>query len=97
MIHIIEDYPVDSNSFRQTHSGDTVVFLENAILALKKQDQTLSALKQKLLKHINLCVRNGDMIKQGMTRRELLNQVAIIDDPEYTDLMEQNTVIKSWN
>ncbi len=97
MIHIIKHYPVDVNALNRTRCGDTILFLENAVLALNKQDQCISTLMQRLLLHINLCVRKGDMLAQGLTRQELFNHVAVLDELDINALEHQDSAVKSWN
>ncbi len=96
MLHIIDSFPVDHSELELTNSGDTVLFLKNAVFAVKKCDSNLSMLRQ-VLSHLNMCVRKTDLITRGLSPSELAHNVTIIDEQEYRAITEQDGAIRSWN
>jgi len=96
MLHIINDYPLDSSTFERISWGDTVLFTENAVYALKKGQAALETLHQYLC-HLNFCVLGTDLKNRGLSCREIPGNVLIIDERDYRDIMENNMAIKSWN
>ena len=81
MLHIINSFPISSSFFEFTHSGDTVIFTNNAVLAVKKE--YFDGIAQKTFSHINLCVRKADLLIQNISTADVLRNVAIIDEMQY--------------
>ncbi len=97
MLHIINHLPLPSSFIEKTHSGDTVIFTEDAILAVKHNDQEPESLSQKAFNHINICVRKADMLLKNISKKELLPGVTIIDEAQFLFATSEDTVIKSYN
>ncbi len=97
MLHIINHYPIKSYELDRARSGDTVLFIENAVFELKKRRHSLCILKKQAMAHLNLCVRKQDLVRRGISSKEIGKRVAIIDDQDYQNVLEQNTIVKSWN
>lgn len=96
MLHIINDYPLDSAIFERTSFGDTVLFTENAVYALKKGQAVLENLHNYLY-HLNFCVLGTDLKNRGLSCSEIPGNVLVIDESDYRDIMENNMAIKSCN
>ena len=97
MLHIINSFPISSSFFEHTHSGDTVIFTDNAVLAVKQENFENESLTQKTFSHINLCVRKADLLIRNISNADLLRNVVIIDDMQYELALSQGFAIKSYN
>ncbi len=97
MLHIINSFPISSSFFEHTHSGDTVIFTDNAVLALKQENFDHESLAQKTISHINLYVRKADLLIRNISNTDLLRNVVVIDDMQYELALSQSIAIKSYN
>ena len=97
MLHIINSFPISSSFLDNTHSGDSVIFTENAVLAAKQVNIETESLTQKAFSHINLYVRKADLLLRDISNKELFRGVVIIDDMQYKNAISQDFAIKSCN
>ncbi len=97
MLHIINSFPIASSFFEVTNSGDTVIFTENAVLAVKNENFKQTSLPQQALRHINLYVRKADLLLRNISCNELFQGVVIIDDWQYENAIAEDGMIKSCN
>ncbi len=95
MLHIIDQFPVSQASLEKTSTGDTILFTENAVYAIKQGDK--NSLTQKTFAHINLCVRKADLLIRNISTGELFKGVAVLDDLDYQMIQGQDPAIRSWN
>ncbi len=95
MLHIIDQFPVSQASLEKTATGDTILFTENAVYAIKQSEN--NTLTQKTFAHINLCVRKADLLIRNISISELFKGVAVLDDLDYQLIQGQESVIRSWN
>ncbi len=77
-------------------SGDTILFADNAVLAIKKNCSGQNPI-QKALTHINSCVRKKDLINFGVSLNEILSMVCVIDDQDLQGIVEDSTAFRSCN
>ncbi len=96
MLHIINSLPLSPLFIENTHSGDTIIFTDDAILAVK-QSNTIESLTQKAFSHINLCVRKTDLMLKNISKSDLLRGVTIIDETQFQYATTEECVIKSYN
>jgi sulfur transfer complex TusBCD TusB component (DsrH family) len=96
MLHIINQFPIDTSELAQAESGDIVVFTENAVLAVKRRSEIGNFIK-KALAHINLCVSGTDLKRLGLGMSDLLCGVSILDDRDLHDITGNELAIRSWN
>ncbi len=97
MLHIIDDFPIQSSFLEHMNSGDTIILKDNAVYAAK-QDNLKASLSKKTLAHLNLCVSKVDLLTRNISSRELIHGVAIIDcADEYQDYLSQNIAVLSCN
>jgi len=96
MLHIISNLPLSPLFIENTHSGDTIIFTDDAILAVK-QSNTLESLTQKAFSHINLCVRKTDLMLKNISKSDLLRDVTIIDETQFQYATSEEFVVKSYN
>jgi sulfur relay protein TusB/DsrH len=97
MLHIINQFPVDLGALKKTASGDTVVFTNNAVLAVKRNTQDNDSFIKKTFAHINLCVLKTDLKLIGITTRELLHGVSVLDEQDFRNMTHDSTAIRSCN
>jgi len=96
MLHIINSLPLSPLFIENTHSGDTIIFTDDAILAVK-QSNTLESLTQKAFSHINLCVRKTDLMLKNISKSDLLRGVTIIDETQFQYATTEESAVKSYN
>ncbi len=96
MLHVIDDFPLTRETLANTAVGDTVIFTDDAVYAVKQSDVEHNLL-QKTYAHINVCVRKADLMLRNISSRELFKGVAVLDDMDYQSVMNQEPVIRSWN
>jgi sulfur relay protein TusB/DsrH len=97
MLHIIKNFPVSPSFLDSTHSGDTIIFTENAVLAMIQNNIEKESMTQKAFNHINLCVRKADLLLKNISNHDLLRGVAVIDDLQYQNVISQQCAIRSCN
>ena len=97
MLHIISTLPLSPSFTTNTHTGDTVIFTDDAILAVKKNNLDIERLTKKAFNHINLCVRKADLIIKNISNHELLRGVTIIDEFQFRNASSESFVVKSYN
>ncbi len=97
MLHIISTLPLSPSFITNTHSGDTVIFTDDAILAVRKNNVDIEYLTKKTFNHINLCVKKADLLIKNISNHELLRGVAILDDSQFSNAMTDCFAIKSCN
>ncbi|KAF3978261.1 MAG: sulfurtransferase complex subunit TusB [Methylococcales symbiont of Iophon sp. n. MRB-2018] len=97
MLHLIFQSVLDPSVLQRIGRGDDVVFMENAVLRLYKEN-ILSVELLKLLKNnIHLYVLNEDLETRGIEKKELVPGVKVIDYLALAQLTETNALISSWN
>ncbi len=96
MLHIINSFPIAHSFFDGTETGDTVIFTENAVLAVK-QDSDSASFSKKTFDHINLCVRKVDLMLRDISKHDLLRGVVVIDETQYEDVLSEDFAFKSCN
>jgi sulfur relay protein TusB/DsrH len=97
MLHIINNFPLSPSLIDSANSGDTVIFTDNAVLAVKQENIEKESLVLRSLSHINLYVRKADLILRNISNNELLRGVVIIDDMQFKNAISQDFAIKSCN
>ncbi len=97
MLHIVDNFPIPSTFLNEARSGDTVIFTDNAVLAVKQENIEAESLSQKTFSHINLCVRKADLLLRNISNKDLLRGVVIIDDLQYKSAIDQDFALKSNN
>ncbi len=97
MLYIISTFPVPPSFLNSTHSGDTVIFTDNAVFAVIQDNIEKESFSQKAFNHINLCVRKADLLIKNISNHQLLHGVAVIDDLQYQSVLSQDCAIRSCN
>ena len=97
MLHIINNFPISPSLLDCTHTGDTVIFTDNAVFAAIHENIENESLTKKTFSHINLCVRKADLLIRNISNSDLLQGVAIIDDMQYKNAISEDFMIRSCN
>ena len=97
MLHIVDNFPISPSFLETTSSGDTVIFTENAVYAVKQENVDAESLSQKALSHINLCVRKADLLIRDISNKDLFRGVVVIDEAQYDNVVSQGFAFKSCN
>ncbi len=97
MLHIVDNFPISPSFLEMTSSGDTVIFTENAVYAVKQENVDAESLSQKALSHINLCVRKADLLIRDISNKDLFRGVVVIDEAQYDNVVSQGFAFKSCN
>jgi sulfur transfer complex TusBCD TusB component (DsrH family) len=97
MFYIINDFPVPASTFQNIKRGDSVVFTDNAVLALKQGIYSHDKFIHKAIKHLNLYVRQVDLILQNMSNKELPKGVVVLDESDFKKALSPEIAEKSFN
>jgi tRNA 2-thiouridine synthesizing protein B len=95
MLHLVSLSPIETAIFARLQAGDDIVFLENAVLRLLKTGETNHALSE-LLKTHQLYAMTDALAVRGISAKELVQGITIIDYPELVALTIKHPVIQSW-
>lgn len=95
MLHLIFQSPIEPAILERIDSGDVVVFLENAVLRVLRNNN-IDARLTRLLTNNRLCVLASDIVTRGISPSDLLIGCEIINHTELVELTIDNCVIQSW-
>lgn len=95
MLHLISQSPIDKALLDRIDKGDDVVFVENAVLQILQKGH-LSSLLTQLIKKNQLFVLADDILVRGITAKELVADIQVIDYSDLVDLTVKNKLIQSW-
>ena len=96
MLHIINHFPIEAAELDHTAFGDTIVLTDNAVYAVKQNNEIHKLFKQ-ALKRLNCFVLGSDMKARGLNTDEIVNGVSIIDEIDYEDIADESIAVRSWN
>ena len=97
MLHLIFQSVLEQAVIQRFSSGDDVVFMENAVFRVYKDNVLSPELLKMLNNNISLYVLSEDIETRGISDNELLAGVKVIDYPGLVQLTENNKVIMTWN
>lgn len=95
MLHLVSLSPIESAIFERLQAGDDIVFLENAVLWLL-QTGNFNNTWSELLKNHQLYAMTDALAVRGISAKELVQGITIIDYPELVALTIKHPVIQSW-
>ena len=95
MLHLISQSPIDKALLDRIDKGDDLVFVENAVLQILQKGH-LSYLLTQLIKKNQLFVLADDILVRGITAKELVADIQVIDYSDLVDLTVKNKLIQSW-
>lgn len=97
MLHLIFQSVIEHSVVQRIASGDDVVFIENAVFRLYKDNSLATDLFKMLNNDINVCVLSEEIAIRGIDKNELVAGVKIVDYLELVQLTEKNKVIMTWH
>lgn len=97
MLHLIFQSIIEPAILQRVGSGDTVVFIENAIFRVYKNTILSAQLRQMLNNDIRLYVLSEEIAARGIDKKELVLGVAVIDYLGLARLTQNNKRIMTWN
>lgn len=95
MLHLIFQSPLETATLQRIGTGDTLLFLENAVTWLLKNSENSFDLSN-LLATNGLFVLRNDIETRGIGIEELVSGIAVIDYSEWVTLTMQHQQIQSW-
>ncbi len=97
MLHLVFQSVLEQAIIQRIGSGDDIVFMENAVFRVYKDNVLSPELLKMLNNHINLYVLSEDIETRGIQLNELLLGIKVIDYSGLVQLTENNKVIMTWN
>ncbi len=95
MLHIIAKSPVELVMLDRIDSGDTVLFIRSAVLAVLSGNILRERLNSMLIQN-QLFALSPDLAARGILPEELLDGVGIIDYADFVELTIKHPIIQSW-
>jgi sulfur relay protein TusB/DsrH len=96
MLHLISQSPIDTAILARISPGDDVVCLDNAVLNLLHTGRLHTALTA-ILQHSHISALQTDLDCRGITAKELLDGITIINYPDFVGLTVQHPHIITWS
>lgn len=96
MLHLISQSPIETAVLERIDTGDSVVFLENALLRIL-QNGDLSGNLVALLARNRLYVLSDDISIRGITADELVKGIEVIDYDGLVELTVRHCLIQTWS
>lgn len=97
MLHLIFQSVIEQAVLQRVGSGDDVVFIENAVFRVYKNNSLSAKLQNMLNDNIHLYVLIEEIETRGIDKQELIPGVKVIDYEGLVQLTENNKVIMTWN
>lgn len=95
MLHIISQSPIEKAILERIDTGDAVLFIENAVLALVEGGLLGSNLIQ-LQKKARLYTLAPDLEIRGIDGAKLVSGIEVIEYDGFVELTVEHAVIHSW-
>ena len=95
MLHLISQSPIEAAVLDRIETGDSIVFLENAVLRLLQQGDLKETL-DRLKSHCRLYVLSDELAVRGIRADELINGIEVIDYTGFVDLTVVHELIQTW-
>ncbi|MGZ8096960.1 MAG: sulfurtransferase complex subunit TusB [Methylosarcina sp.] len=96
MLHLISQFSAATPILERIDTGDSVVFLDNAVLRLLRNGNLEGNLTQLLLRN-RFYVLADDLVMRGITTDELIKGIEVIDYPRLVALTVEHHLIQTWS
>lgn len=96
VLHLISQSPIATAVLARIDTGDSVVFLENALLRILRNGDLSDSLSALLNKN-RLYVLSDDLIIRGIAVDELVNGIEVIDYEGLVELTVKHRLIQTWS
>jgi tRNA 2-thiouridine synthesizing protein B len=99
MLHIINKSPFDKNSLEKclglAKNGSDVLLIEDGIFGALSGTTWTDKVKE-AMNNVNIHVLSGDLNARGMTDKDVIEGVKIVDYNDFVDLTVANNTVQSW-
>ncbi len=95
MLHLISASPIAAAVLERIDAGDSIVFLDNAVLWILRSGQ-LSGRLTGLLGDHPLFALSADLIMRGIDADQIVAGIEVIDYPGLVELTVAHPLIQSW-
>lgn len=96
MLHLISQSPIETAVLERIETGDSIVFLENAVLRILQNGDLKEALTQ-LQHHCRFFVLSDELSVRGIRAGELVDGIEVIDYAGFVDLTIAHELIQTWS
>jgi sulfur relay protein TusB/DsrH len=96
MLHLILQSPIEAAILERIDTGDSVVFLENAVLRIL-QNGNLGETLAGLLTRNHLYVLSDELTVRGIRADELVTGIEVIDYAGLVELTVRHPLIQTWS
>lgn len=96
MLHLISQSPVETAVLERIDTGDSVVFLENAVLRVL-HNGSLSETLMQLSARNRLYVLSDELTVRGIRSEELVRGIEVIDYTGLVELTVRHPLIQTWS
>ncbi|MGR8942434.1 MAG: sulfurtransferase complex subunit TusB [Gammaproteobacteria bacterium] len=95
MLHLISASPINPAILERIACGDSIVFLENAVLRILRHGQLNDRLSEILADH-RLYALSDDLLMRGIAADEIVPGIDVIDYAGLVELTVAHPLIQSW-
>lgn len=96
MLHLILQSPIEMAVLDRIDTGDSVVFLENAVLGILKNGK-LGQHLDRLVSRNSLFVLSDDLSIRGIAASDLVNRIEVIDYKGLVEITANHRLIQTWS
>lgn len=96
MLHLISASPIEMAVLERIAGGDSVVFLENAVLWILRNGSLSARLSEMSVDH-RLYAMSDDLLMRGIDKVEIVPGIETIDYTGLVELAVAHPLIQSWN
>ena len=97
MLHLIFQLPCDPSVFQRITLGDDVIFFEKSLFKLYQGSTLTEELTILSQQPVSLYVLEDDILCRGLSPKQLMVGIKVIDYAQMVGLTEKNKVIQTWN
>lgn len=97
MLHLIFQSPIELAVLKRIGRKDHVVFYENAVFQVYKDSRLTKQIELLFENDVLLYVLAEELEIRGLTRKNLITGIKVINYLELVDLTLKNRVIRTWN
>jgi tRNA 2-thiouridine synthesizing protein B len=95
MLHLITASSVETAVLERIASGDSVVFLENAVLGILQGGQLSGRLSEMPSDH-HLYALSDDLLMRGIDADQIVPGIEVIDYSGLVELVVAHPLVQSW-
>ena len=95
MLHILSQTPLETAILERIANGDSVIFIENAVLTLLQQGQMHERLVQ-LASKVHCYVLAPDLEVRGIGIQTIVPGIEVVEYAGFVQLTVEHPVIQSW-